>query len=150
MTRNSVTAHAAPIAAARGTGPAADWSAADGRRFGFTVGSAFGVLGTLVHWRGVSAVATVFLGVAGVLLLAALIVPRRLQPVQRAWMRFALLLSKVTTPVFMGIVYFLVVTPTGLLMRAVGRNPMRSRRGRDTYWIARSDTGGRGGMENQF
>jgi hypothetical protein len=150
MTRHSLAARASSVPATPGGRRTPAWSAADGRRFGVTLGIAFGALGTFVHWRGASSIATVLFGLAGALLLAALLAPTRLQPVQRAWMRFALLLSKVTTPIFMGLVYFLVVTPTGLLMRAIGRNPMRSRRGRDTYWIARSETGGRGGMENQF
>jgi hypothetical protein len=74
-------------------------------------------------------------GLAGSLLLAGMLVPQHLGPVNRAWMGLALLLSKVTTPVFMGVVYFLVLAPTGLLRRAAGKSPIASPRPvTDTYW----------------
>ena len=48
----------------------------------------------------------------------------------------------------MGIVYFLVLMPVGLLMRLFGRNPIRHRTMNDSYWFARSEA--RGDMTNQF
>ena len=50
-----------------------------------------------------------------------LIAPATLRPVYRLWMRFGLLLSKITTPIIMGIVFFLVLGPTALFMRAILR-----------------------------
>jgi hypothetical protein len=52
-------------------------------------------------------------------------------------MGFAHLLSKVTTPVFMGVVYFLVISPMGLIMRLFGRNPLVHRPAGDGYWLRR-------------
>ena len=46
-----------------------------------------------------------------------LLAPMSLQPVYRVWMRFGLLLSRVTTPLIMGLVFYLVITPSGLLHR---------------------------------
>ncbi|MBA2671763.1 MAG: hypothetical protein H0U67_15445, partial [Gemmatimonadetes bacterium] len=81
------------------------WSAADGRRFAFTVGAAFAVISGLLWWRGMSTASAVS-GSAGVLLvLGGLVIPRRLGPVYRAWMTLAHAMSRVTTPIFMGIVY---------------------------------------------
>lgn len=125
-------------------------SPAEGRKFGVTLGLAFAALAGLLGWRGLQTTALILLVIAGALLIGGLALPTRLGPVQRGWMAFAALLSKVTTPVFMGIVYFLVVTPTGLVMRLLGRNPIARTPGAETYWIPRSATGGRGGMENQF
>jgi xanthine dehydrogenase molybdopterin-binding subunit B len=74
----------------------------------------------------------------GVLLvLAGAVIPGRLAPVYRAWMRLALLLSKVTTPIFMGLIYFVVLTPTGLLIRLVGRDPLQPPKVNGTYWVTR-------------
>lgn len=123
---------------------------AEGRKFGITLGLAFSALAGLLYWRGFLNATLVLAVVGGAFLLAGLLLPTRLGPVQRGWMGFALLLSKVTTPIFMGIVYFLVVTPTGLVMRLLRRNPMARKSDSNTYWIARSATGGRGSMENQF
>ena len=48
-------------------------------------------------------------------------------PLNRAWMRFGLLLHKIVNPVIMGLVFFLTVTPTALIMRALGKDPLRRR-----------------------
>ena len=65
--------------------------------------------------------------VAGMLSLWGLIAPRTLRPVYRGWMRFGLLLSRVTTPLILTLVYALVFTPAGLLMRLFGKDPMQRR-----------------------
>jgi hypothetical protein len=123
-------------------------SPAEGRKFGLTVGAAFLVLAAVLLWRH-RLVASYVLGAVGLLLIAAgVTVPGRLGPVQDAWMRLAHAISKVTTPVFMGIVYFVVLTPVGLLMRLFGRNPIRHNAVNGSYWAAR--TGARGDMTNQF
>ena len=92
-------------------------TAAEGRKFGFTVGLAFVALGSIALWRGKQRTAMVLLSVGAVLVLAALIVPTLLGPVERAWMGLAHLISKVTTPIFMSIVYFVAITPIGYLRR---------------------------------
>ena len=121
---------------------------AEGRKFGLTVGAAFGVLAALMWWREHQVAMFVFGGPAAGLLLAGLLVPGHLGPVNRAWMGFAMLLSKVTTPVFMGVVFFLVIMPVGLLMRLLGRNPVRHAPVNDSYCEPRREA--RGSMSNQF
>jgi hypothetical protein len=109
----------------------------EGRRFGLTVGGAFALLGAVLYWRGRTTTSTAFLVVGAVLIMAGIVIPGRLAPVHRAWMGFAHLLSKVTTPVFMGVVYFLVISPMGLIMRLFGRNPLVHRPAGDGYWLRR-------------
>ena len=53
-----------------------------------------------------------------------LIAPESLRPVYNKWMKFGLLLSKITTPIILGVVFFLMILPIGLLMRLFGRDPM--------------------------
>ena len=95
-------------------------TAAEGRKFGLTVGLAFAALGGVVLWRDKPTVATVLFALGGLLVLGGLVVPTSLGPVERAWMGLAHKISKVTTPIFMGVVYFLVMTPAGLLRRRMG------------------------------
>lgn len=109
----------------------------EGRRFALPVAGAFAALAGLAWWRGHLAVATAVAAVAGLLFLAGLLVPRHLGPVYRAWMGFALLLSKVTTPIFMGIVFFFVITPVGLAMRIFGRNPVVRKESAGSFWVSR-------------
>lgn len=124
-------------------------TAADGRKFGFTVGAAFLVLGAFVWWRGHLTMATVFGSLGGALSLLALAIPTRLGPMQRAWMGLAHLISKVTTPIFMGVVYFVVITPISLLMGLFGKRPLRVRTG-STYWQSRPADARRSDLTRQF
>jgi hypothetical protein len=113
-------------------------SAAEGRKFALTVGGAFLALAGVATWRGHVRVAAV-LGSLGVLLvLAGLVAPAHLGPVQRAWMGLALLLSKVTTPGFMGLVYFVVLTPIALLRRAHGHDSLVHRETDQGFWVGRT------------
>ncbi len=53
-----------------------------------------------------------------------LVAPMSLRPVYRLWMRFGLLLSRVTTPLIMGAVFFLVITPVALIWKVMGKDAM--------------------------
>src|ERR1043166_6823298 len=101
------------------------FTTSEGRRFGLTVGSAFLVVAAVSRWRGHATPPTV-LALAGVaLIVAGLVIPARLGSVYRAWIGLSHLLSRITTPIAMGIVYFLVLTPTGLLIGISGKHPLR-------------------------
>jgi hypothetical protein len=125
-------------------------TSAEGRKFAFTVGTAFLVLAAIVWWRGRDLPATVLGVVGGVLLLAGLVLPGQLGPVYRGWMGFAHVLSRITTPVFLAVIYFVVIVPTALLMRLAGRNPLRQHKQTTTFWIARDSVPSPDRMERQF
>ena len=126
-------------------------SASEGRRFALPVGLAFGVLAGISWWRGHYRLAPVLAILSGAFLLAGLVVPTLLGPVQRGWMAMAHGISKVTTPIFLGVVYFVVFTPAGLVMRLFGRRSL-DRSPRDaSWWIVREpDARRRVDMERQF
>ncbi len=125
-------------------------SVAEGRKFGLTVGVAFLVLAALLQfWRHKETAAAVAGSLGALLVLASLLVPTRLGPVQRAWMGLARLISKVTTPVFMGVVFFIVITPIGLLMRLFGRKALVHREQGGGFWMAPA-SGGRSDLQRQF
>jgi hypothetical protein len=105
----------------------------------------------LAWWRGRLLTAGVATGVGLALVIAALVVPARLGPIYRLWMGLAAAMSKVTTPVFMGIIYFAVVTPTGLLRRLAGKDSLVRPRTAKSFWVSRAaDAQRRAGMERQF
>jgi len=130
-----------------------NYTASKGRKFGLTVGTAFAILAALSFWRGRHAVPLV-LGLAAIaLVLSALAAPTALEPVERGWMKLARAISRVTTPIFMGIVYFALLTPIGIIRRTFGRNPLVHETDRGSYWIARApldDSRKRSRMERQF
>lgn len=135
-------AHAVP---ARLSGP---YTAAAGRKFGLTVGAAFLVLAAIGRWRGHSTTFLVLGILGGALVLGGLVVPTRLGPVERAWMQLAAVISKVTTPIFMGVVYFIILTPIGLLRRAFGGNALVHKPGPHGFWADRGHS--RSSLDRQF
>jgi len=83
------------------------------------------------------------LGVGAAFLLLALAVPRALAGINRAWMKFGLLLNRVVSPIAIGIVYYFTLLPTALLMRAFGKLPLQLKYDPQaiTYWIPRRPPG---------
>lgn len=125
-------------------------TAAQGRRFGLTVGGAFLVFAAIAWWRGSPTALNVFAVLGGVLTAAGLVIPTHLGPVERAWMKLAHLISKVTTPIVMGVMYLLVLTPVGLLRRNFGGNPMVHAPEGGTYWKARPEGRRAGNLSRQY
>jgi hypothetical protein len=132
------------------SGVSARLTPTEGRKFGLLVGGAFLVLGALLWRRGHTAAASVALVLASALIAAGLVAPTGLGPVYRAWMALAAAISKVTTPVFMGAIFFLVMTPAGLLVRLFGHRPLSRQREAATYWQSRPAGARRGEMNHQF
>lgn len=120
------------------------------RKFGVTLGTAFGALGAIAWWRGHHLTGPYVAGMGAVLLVAAGLVPGALAPVERAWMGLAGMISRVTTPVFMGIVYLIVLTPIGILRRVFGTNPLAPASALDnSRWVPKAPPS-RDAMEHQF
>jgi len=125
-------------------------TAGEGRRFGVTVGLVFLAIAGVSLWRGreIAPAATGALGVA--LVVTGLLVPTRLGPVYRTWMGLGNVLSRVTTPVMLGLMYFGVLTPIGLLRRFFGANSLRRTRPGSTGWVSRRTETVRTDMKRQF
>lgn len=123
----------------------------ENRKFGLTVGTAFVLLAGVLIWRQHATAALVAASLGGILILGGLVIPVWLGPVQRAWMAMALAISKVTTPLLMGIVYYLAVTPIGLIMRTIGKNPLRRQWDNGSLWVDRRAAGDlKSDLERQF
>lgn len=112
------------------------------RSFGF-VFTAFFALVALAPLRHGQDVRLWAVGVAVAFAIVALAAPRLLRPLNLLWFRFGMLLHHVVTPVVMGLLFFVALTPVGLLMRATGKDPMRLRREANatSYWIVRQPPG---------
>ncbi len=110
------------------------------RSFGLTTGAMVAVLfGLAVPWLLEHERMPVWpWAVTGALVALAAAAPAALRPVYRAWMAFGLLMSRVTTPLLLGIVFLLVVTPIARVRAAFGNDPLARRfaRGATTYRIA--------------
>ncbi len=80
---------------------------------------------------------------AALLLAAALARPALLNPLNRAWLKFGLLLHKIVSPLVMALIFYGAVWPTGLVMRMLGKDLLRLKRAPDaaSYWIERHPPG---------
>jgi hypothetical protein len=76
--------------------------------------------------------------------------PAQLGPVYRAWMGLAKVISKVTTPVFMSVIFFVVLTPAGLLVCLFGHRPLTRSRAASSHWQSRAPGSRRGDLDHQF
>jgi Saxitoxin biosynthesis operon protein SxtJ len=112
------------------------------RSFGLVMAAGFAVLASFSVWR--EGRAWLALATVGTLfLVTALLIPAALNPLNRAWLKLGLLLHKIVNPVVMGLVFYGAVLPTGLVMRAMGRDLLRLKPQpkAESYWIVRTPPG---------
>ncbi len=122
------------------------------RSFGIVFAVAFAVIALLplLHGGGVRMWSLV---VSAVFLVAALTIPSVLAPLNRLWMKLGALLHRIVSPLVLGLLFYGVVFPTGLLMRLFGKRtiPTGPDPDLDSYWIQRDPPGpAPEGMKNQF
>ena len=85
--------------------------------------------------------------------LVAWLKPALLTHLNKVWTRLGLLLGGVVSPIALGVLFFLVITPMGLLMRLTGKDPLRLKfeRSDESYWIRREPPGPKpDSLTNQF
>jgi hypothetical protein len=84
-----------------------------------------------------------------IFLVLGLINSKLLSPLNKIWFKFGLILSKVVSPLIMGIIFFLVVTPIGILMRILKKDLLNLKyNNKNTYWIKKKEP--ESTMKNQF
>ena len=82
-------------------------------------------------------------------LVSGLMNSKILTPLNKTWFKFGMLLGSFVSPIVMGIVFFAIVTPTSLIMKALGKNLLNLQKGnKKTYWIERSKIKSK--MKDQF
>ena len=122
------------------------------RSFGLVFAAAFAFIGCwpLIRWEAprwwAFAVAAAFAALA-------LLRPQILHPLNRGWLALGRLLHRVTSPIVMGTIFFSTVTPTGWIMRLLGKDvlSLKRRPELDSYWITREKPGAEAeSMKNQF
>ena len=115
------------------------------RSFGWVVGGVLLLIAAVLWWRNDWTTTTttyVLGGLGSALAVLGLTVPTVLLPLYRVWMALAVVLGFIMTRVILTIVYYLVMTPIGLLMRLFGKDPMHRRLDPDasSYWIKKTYT----------
>ena len=106
------------------------------KKFGITMGTAFSVIGLLLLMRHKPAAPGAFAAAAAFFALAFLF-PSVLRPVYIIWMKFASLLGWINTRIIFFLIFYLVFTPAGLVMRLFGKDPLDRKidKKKTSYWL---------------
>ena len=84
-----------------------------------------------------------------IFLVLGLLNSKILSPLNKLWFKFGILLGKIISPLIMGVIFFLVVTPIGFIMRLLGKDVLNLKyQDKKSYWIEK--TGPKSKMKNQF
>ena len=87
--------------------------------------------------------------VSVIFFILALLNSKILTPLNKAWMKFGFILSKIVSPIVMGFIFFFVITPTGIIMRVLGKNLLNLKKNnQNTYWIKKDNKNNN--MKNLF
>lgn len=112
------------------------------RAFGLVFAAVFALIGLwpLLAGGGIRAWALI---VAATFMALGLFAPVALKPLNRVWFLFGMLLHKIVSPLAMALLFFATVTPIALLMRLIGKDPLRLKfdRAAKSYWIQRDPPG---------
>ena len=84
-----------------------------------------------------------------IFLILGIINSKILTPLNNLWFKFGLFLGKIVSPIVMGITFFFIVTPTGIIMRLIGKDILNLKKNNlNTYWIEKKNENS--SMKNQF
>jgi hypothetical protein len=122
------------------------------RSFGTLFVVVFALLGGYWWWRSNVLYPWAF-GLSALTLLVTLAAPDWLTPANRAWMKLAEILNRIVSPIVLGAIFFVVLTPTAFVIRMLGRDAMKRRfdPAARTYWVERDPPGpDPAGLPNQF
>lgn len=122
------------------------------RNFGLVMTGFFVIVALLPLWNG-QAIRLWALMIAGVFFVPAIVFPKVLSRLNILWMQFGELLSKIVSPIALGLVFFVVITPFALVMRLLGKQTLELKfdAKSDSYWKTKQPPGpDPKSMKNQF
>lgn len=119
------------------------------KSFGFLVSLLVWITAAFLHNRGG---AGLLLLVGSAILVATILAPRILEPILKAWLKLGDLMGKVVSPLVLGVIFFVLITPIALLTRLFGRDELRLKKADvSSYWIDRVPPGpADDSFKNQF
>lgn len=111
------------------------------RRFGLLFTTVFAVAGVYAHLKGWSQTSVMSMtGLACLIALITLTAPKILAPFNRLWFELGQLMGRIVSPIVLGAIFFLILTPVALITRLFGRDELRlKRKAVDSYWIDRTN-----------
>ena len=114
----------------------------DLRRFGLTVGIVLLAIASLLYWNGKENY-TAFGIFGGFLVVVSMLFPIILRPLNKIWMTLAILMGWIMTRVILIVIFFIVLTPLGLIARLIGKDflDLKIDKEKNSYWEVRDKKG---------
>lgn len=126
-------------------------SGSSDRSFGFVFGAVFALVALAPLLLAPHKARLWALPIAFAFAVIALVSPRWLRPLNRLWNSIGLLLSSVISPIVLGLLFYVTISPMGFLMRLAGKDPLDLRRPQaDSYWKSRDPSASTTDMKQQF
>ena len=121
------------------------------RKFGLFFTFAFAI-GSVFFFSFASPIfAYLFIALSSILLIITLVKDELLLPLNKLWIRFGLLIGMIVSPIVLGIIFFGLVTPYGVLMKIFGRDELRLKiTEKSNHWITRNEPTEPNSFKNQF
>ena len=121
------------------------------RKFGFFFTFVMAVTAAYFYSVGNLTLVYVFTGAASIFLAITLIKSDMLLSLNKLWMRLGVLLGMVVSPIALGVIFFVLITPIAVLMRLRGRDELRLQYNqKSSHWISRSEPIKSKSFKNQF
>ena len=119
------------------------------RNFGLVFATIFAIIGLYPLWHSENVRVWAFI-IATIFLLLTIVSPKALVLPNQLWLKLGMFIGAIVSPIIMGIIFFLTVTPTGIIMRLLGKDLLRQKFDKSTksYWIKRKKS--LDSMKNQF
>ncbi len=113
------------------------------RTFGFVFTGIFLLIAAYLWYHDGKTVAIqTFLLLAAAFLAFTLFMPIALRPLNKAWYKLGLLMGRVVSPIVLGVLFFILITPIAIVMRLAGRDPLKLRKQNvQSHWVDRSPPG---------
>lgn len=112
------------------------------RKFGWFFAAVFAAFGGYAYWKAWGGVFAAALILSALFAAVTLVAPQLLSPLNRIWYGLGLLLGKIVSPIVLGVIFFVLITPISLITRLFGRDELKmKKRSVDSYWVDRSPPG---------
>ncbi len=121
------------------------------KKFGFFFGLIFFLGGFFFFYEKSNIIALVLCSLALLFIFTALLNDKLLLPLNKMWMRFGLIIGIIISPIVMGLIFFGIITPYGLLMRIFGRDELKLKKiKKRSFWIIREEKSPQTDFMKQF
>jgi len=121
------------------------------KNFGYFFSLVFFIVSTYLYYNEILTISYVFIIITIIFFTVTIINANLLLPLNKLWMRFGFLLGKIISPIILGVIFFGLITPYGIIMRMFGRDELNLKKIKSkSYWIERSNISSQINFKKQF